>query len=37
MDVADIIFNFTSIDFSIMEKLDKKVEKVNEAFTKGKK
>ncbi|MDK0804026.1 hypothetical protein P5E47_03045 [Clostridium perfringens] len=37
MDVADIIFNFTSIDFSIMEKLDKKVEKVNEAFTNGKK
>lgn len=37
MDVADIIFNFTSIDFSIVEKIDKKVEKVNKAFMKGKK
>lgn len=37
MDIADIIFNFSSIDFDIGIKLDNKVEKVKRAFMKGKK
>lgn len=37
MDVSDIIFNFSSIDFEIATKVNNKAEKIQKAFTKGKK
>ncbi|NGT96498.1 hypothetical protein G6Y98_11940 [Clostridium perfringens] len=37
MDVSDIILNFSSMDFEIVEKVNKKVEKIQKAFMKGKK
>lgn len=37
MDVSDIILNFSSMDFEIVEKVNKKAEKIQKAFMKGKK
>lgn len=37
MEVSDIIFNFSAIDFEVATKVNKKVEKVTKDFTKGKK
>lgn len=37
MDVSDIILNFSSMDFEIVEKVNKKAEKIQKAFLKGKK
>lgn len=37
MDISDIILNFSSMDFEIAEKVNKKAEKIQKAFMKGKK
>ncbi len=37
MEVSDIIFNFSAIDFEIATKVNKKAEKITKGFTKGKK
>ena len=37
MEVSDIIFNFSAIDFEVATKVNKKVEKITKGFTNGKK
>lgn len=37
MDVSDIMLNFSAIDFDIATKVNNKAEKLQKAFTKGKK